>query len=151
MAAERFRVDGKTYRVDALDEISLKEMLLFDDQAEDMGLRARWADVEQATIELQGATAKDFASHPRNKLIISAAIWVARRLSGEEISLDAAVGVPFKNFEWIESPKDHAPSAKKTAKPRSRSVRPVPNSDDEPPVHLPTPSSETSEPRSESA
>lgn len=155
MAGERFRIAGKTYRVDALDEISLKQMLLFDDQAEDMGLRLRWLDVELALQDLEGATPKEFAVHPRRNLVISACVWAARLLSGDEVTLDEAIGIPFTQIEWIEAPKDHKPPKKKGGKAapakRSRSVRSVPSSADDSPEQPTTPSSEISAVKSASA
>jgi len=153
MAGERFRINGKTYRVDLLDEISLKQMLLFDEQAEDMGLRARWADVEIAVQELEGGTPADFARHPRRNLLTSATVWAAQVLAGDQVTLDEAVGMPFKKIEWIEAPKDRRPPAKKksaSAK-ASRSVRPVPSSVESPQEQPSTPSSETSELKSDIA
>jgi hypothetical protein len=147
MAGERFKIGTKVYETDVLDTISLRDLMVFNRQVADMGLSITWADVERISAEMAEIGEADGASrHPEAMLMTGVVIWASRRAAGDDVTFEQAVDIPMSEIVWIEAPKDHRPSKKKGAG-GSRSVQPVPSSDDEPSPMTPP----TSEPRSESA
>jgi hypothetical protein len=145
MAGERFKIGTKVYETDVLDDISLRDLMVFNRQVADMGLSITWADIERISVEMSELDEKDAARHPEAMLMTGVVIWASRRSAGDDVTFEQAVDIPMSQIVWLETPKDHKP--KKKGASGSRSVRPVPNSDDEPSPMTPP----TSESRSESA
>jgi hypothetical protein len=109
----RFKLHGRTYNTAALDEISLKDLLMFNSQAEDLGLRRNWADVERVLEELATMSRDDAERHPERFLVISTTIWAARRIAGEDVTLEQAVDFEIKAIEFLPEPQDHQPGKRK--------------------------------------
>jgi hypothetical protein len=112
----RFKLQGRTYNTAALDEISLKDLLVFNSQAEDMGLRRNWADVERVSEELAQLDPVKADQHPERFLVISTTIWAARRIAGDVVTLDEAVSFPLREIEFLPEPGDRKPGKPKGAK-----------------------------------
>lgn len=149
MAGERFKYGGKVYETDVLDNISLRDLMVFNRQVADMGLPLTWADVERISAEMAELDEAEAARHPDAMVMTGVVIWASRRAAGDEVTFEEAVDIPLSEIVWLEAPKDHRPKAAKKQK-RSPSVLPVQSSgDDSPASHETTPG--TSEIRSESA
>jgi hypothetical protein len=107
----RFKIGDKTYDTGAVDQISLRDVVLFNRQSADMGLGVTWADVERIAGEMAGMTEKD-AAHPEALVMFAVTVWAARRIAGDDVTLEEAVDVPMASIEILEArkaPKDHQP------------------------------------------
>jgi len=121
----RFRINGKVYDTSKVDQVSLRDVMLFNTQAEQMGLPERWADVERITQEM-AELGDDANAHPDAIVMFGVTVWACRRLAGEDVTLDEATNVPMSQIEVLEAkkaPKDRQP--KKGAKSKSRASAPA--------------------------
>lgn len=151
----RFKIDGKVYDTASVDEISLRDVLMFNKQAADMGLPATWADVERIAAETaalaeqakaDGKKPEDMAPHPDALLMFAVTVWASRRIAGDDVTLEQAVDVPMSSIEIVEgpkAPKDHQRSKKKS-KLQQSSARAVALVADEPSTTTPPTSSDES-------
>lgn len=112
----RFKLGEKVYSPAGLDEISLKDLVLFNTQAEQMGLSARWSDVEQAGQEMAELSEADAERHPNKMLVIAVTIWIARRGAGEDLSFGEAIDFPMSAITFLADPEDRKPGKPKGAK-----------------------------------
>lgn len=118
----KIEIDGKVYSTATLDEISLRDVVLFNSQAKDIGLDVSFADVEQISNEMAELGDTD-VTHPDAMIMFAVTIWAARRIAGDDVTLGEAIDVPMKSIKVIEArkaPKDHKPK-----KPKSLSTRPA--------------------------
>lgn len=124
--AQRFRIGGKVYRLDTIDEISMTDVLLFNAQSEDMGLRRSWADVERLGDVFAHLSEAEAEQHPEKHLLIAASMWAARRIGGEKVTLEDVLAVRiYKDLEFLPDTSDRAPGKAKGAK-RSPAKPPKP-------------------------
>jgi hypothetical protein len=150
MATARFKIGSKVYNTALLEEITLRDLMLFNTQAEDMGLSERWSDVERTAMEMSELDEDAAEKHPGKMLMIGVTIWASRRLSGEAVTFEEAVDVPMASIVFLPATGDRKPgptkarkgAAKKTTKAVSAPVASVDASSDE----TPTTSEDTSTP-----
>lgn len=116
--AQRFKVSGKVYRLDSLDEVSLRDVMLFNAQSEDMGLHRAWSDVERLGEVFATLSEAEAEAHPEKHLLIVASIWAAKRVNGEDTTLDDMLkGLRiYKDLEFLPDTTDRAPGKAKGAK-----------------------------------
>lgn len=121
----RFKLDGKVYSTASLDEISLRDLVLFNTQAEEIGLTRKWSDVERVAHELETLPAKEADLHPEKLLVIAVTIWASRRLAGDQLTFGEAIDFPTSHLEWLPEPEDRKPGKGKGAKkaPAKKSTR----------------------------
>ena len=112
----RFKLRGKVYSTAALDELPLKALVLFDDQAAEIGMSRRWSDVETAAAEISAAKSADAEFHPSRYLVIAVTIWASRLTSGEPLTFGEAIDFPLKDIEFLPEPEDRKPGKAKGAK-----------------------------------
>ena len=112
----RFKLGDKVYSPAGLDEVSLKDLVLFNTQAADMGLAERWSDVESASMEIATLSERDAERHPGKHLVIAVTIWISRRAAGEDLSFGDAIDFPMSSIEFIADPEDHKPGKRNGAK-----------------------------------
>lgn len=134
--AQRLKIGDRVYTEAALDEVSIKDLLVFDPQVAALGLPYRWKDVEKlgeefAQLEKDGKKA-EMEGHPDGLFFLAVVVWVTRRTAGEDITFDEAISVPMSKIEWLPDPKDHAPKkkARKSTQPSVAAESPV--EDEEP-------------------
>lgn len=112
----RFKLGEKVYSPAGLDEVSLKDLVLFNTQAADMGLAERWSDVEAASEEIAAMSERDAERHPGKFLVIAVTIWIARRAAGEDLSFGDAIDFPMSSISFIADPEDRKPGKRNGAK-----------------------------------
>lgn len=127
----KFKINGKTYTTATVDQISLRDVMLFNPQAAEIGLGVTWGDVERIAAEMSELT-EDDAPHPQALLMFGVTVWAARRLGGDDVTLGEAIDVPMSSIEIVEAgpkaPKDRLPkkgkktSSRKATAPRSLAV-----------------------------
>ncbi|MCC7268778.1 MAG: hypothetical protein IT546_15770 [Caulobacteraceae bacterium] len=142
--ALRFRLDGKVYSVGALEDVSLRDVMLFNTQAADMGLAATWADVERIAEEMSAADKDEAEKHPDALLMLGVTIWATRRIAGDEVTFGDAVDFPLSALVWLPDTEDRKPGKGKArkgskSKPKASAAADVP----------PEPSASTIPPTSE--
>lgn len=105
--AGRFRLRGKLYEMSSINEISLKDLLLFNTQAEELGIPERWADVELAALDMSAMkTAREGLTHPMRNVVIAVTVWISRRAAGEDLSFSDAIDFPLAEVEFLPDPGD---------------------------------------------
>lgn len=104
-----FKVQGRVYTVESLDQISLKDMLLFERQTDEVGLSLTWADIQRIQSEVT-AYQKRKETHPQALLMIAAAVWLARRAAGENVTFGEAIDIPITQFEILPGTEDRKPA-----------------------------------------
>lgn len=114
--ALRFRLDGKVYSVGALEDVSLRDVMLFNTQAADMGLTATWADVERVAEEMSEADKDAAEKHPDALLMLGVTIWATRRIAGDEVTFGDAVDFPLSALVWLPDTEDRKPGKGKARK-----------------------------------
>lgn len=143
----RFKIGDTIYTTAALDEISLRDLMLFDSQAADMGLKVRWNDIQRVAGEMTDLDDTQAGSHPDALLLTGVTIWAARRSAGEDVTLEQAVDFPLAQLQFLPSTADHRPDPTKARRSQKGSVRAMRDAD----LDLESSTTETSEPRSASA
>lgn len=178
MAAQRFKIKGKAYKLDEnLDKLPLLDIVLFDQQAEEVGLHATWGDVmiwsaEMAQVaedikaartaagddsEWTDAEAAKQVKHPRMFLVMTATMWASRRMSGEDVNFGEMLSdFSLADIEWAEPTKDRpAPKDHKRKSPTRKASAPATARASKSPARTTSPDTTTtpeiSKPLSESA
>lgn len=113
-AVARFQIDGKTYSTATLDEITLKDLLLFEVQARDLGLDVTWAQLQERAAALD--TADEAAADRDGLLMMAATIWASRRMAGEDVTFGDAIDVPLASIVFLPPTEDHKPGPPKARK-----------------------------------
>jgi hypothetical protein len=117
----RIKVAGKVYTPIARDEVSLRDLMLFNHQARDFGIT--WAEVTEMMEEWDDLSEEEAASHPNLYMVIGVTIWMSRRAAGEDLTFSEAVDVNLGDVDFIPDPEDRKPGkAKGAKKPRKASV-----------------------------
>lgn len=113
----RFTFRGKTYTVPSFDEVNLKDIIQFDQQAEAMGISARWKDIVDLARRSDKLNENEAAGDTLSYVMTVVTIWTARRAAGETCSFDEASEMTLSEVEWIPVPKDRQQKAAKKATP----------------------------------
>ena len=111
----RFKLHGKIYTTAALDEVSLKDLVLFNSQAEEIGMARKWSDVERVTAEMSGLTTAEADQHPEKLLLIAVTVWATRRIAGDAVTFGEAIDFPMNAIEFLPEPEDRKPGKRKGA------------------------------------
>jgi len=106
----KFAIAGKVYDVVDVKQLSMKDMLLFEQQTEAMGRRLTWADVTRWRNELEALPDdKARGEHPDSLWLTAVSVWAARRASGEDVTFEQAVDFPAADIKFIATPADRKP------------------------------------------
>jgi hypothetical protein len=121
----RFKIGEKLYSTASLDEVSLRDIIRFNTQAESLGIAERWHDVEVAAAEMASGTQAAAMAHPMRNVVIGVTIWASRLVAGEDVTFEQAVTFPVRELTMLPDPEDRksgkakgakrAPAKKKTA------------------------------------
>lgn len=112
----RFKIGTKVYTTAALDEVSLRDLVLFNTQAADMGLAEKWSDVERIAGEFDAMTEAEAEGHPDKLLMIGVTVWASRRGAGEDLSFGDALDFPLSQLDFLPEPEDRKPGKPKGSK-----------------------------------
>lgn len=112
----RIRIGEKTYSTASLDEVSLRDLVLFNTQAAAMGWGAKWSDIERAAGEIDVLTDAEAGKHPDALMVLAATVWVTRRVAGDDVTLSEAIDVPLSQVDIIPEPQDRQPGKPRAAK-----------------------------------
>src|SRR4051812_36465481 len=152
MPAPRIKIQGKTYKVPTLDELTLDDILLLDAELQER-YSSSWAKVQQFAMETAEMSELEAALHPMATLMAGVTVWMVLRVAGKKsLTMQEALSIPPDSVQEIvmDGPKDHQP--KRKSKPRKASApapAPGPSRQEAPAALSSLPTSSAS--RSESA
>lgn len=121
----RFKIGDKTYTTSAIDEISLRDLLLFESQAADIGLTVKWADVERKAMEMGELDPKAAEQHPDALLVTAVTIWASRRIAGDQVTFGEAIDIKIKDLVFLPPTEDHRPNPTKPRKGSTKKKSPA--------------------------
>lgn len=137
MGAMRFKIKKKVYTTSAVNEISLRHLIVFNNQAADMGIKERWADVELLAAQFSDMTPEECEAHEARWLVLGVTIWATRRIAGEEITFEEAVDIKMSDLTFlpdVATPQDRKPGkakGRKTARPKASAPAAEPDTDEQ--------------------
>lgn len=111
-----FRSDGKVYEIVEVDQISLRDLITFPRDAEEvLGKPMTWAEAQAMSQEVAALPPKERDDHPMGPFVLAVVIWASRRAAGDTITFSEALDA---SFEWVETkrPQDHKPGKRQGAK-----------------------------------
>lgn len=108
----RFKIGNKVYSTSALDEISLRDLVVFNTEVSELGIPYSWADVERIGTEMADMTEEEAKRHPDAMFITGVTIWASRRSAGDEVTFLEAIDVKLKDLQFLPSTEDKRPSGK---------------------------------------
>lgn len=100
----RFKVKGKEYDAAGLDDVTLRDTLLFESQMRELGRPMVWTEMlgivaHLATIEDDQAR----GTHPDAMWSFAVTIWASRRLAGENVTIAEAADFRIPaDIEWLD-------------------------------------------------
>lgn len=135
----RFTIKGVgTYETAALDKISLLDLMMFNQQAADLGMPYAWDEVEAIAHKLDDIVQWEGAgSDPATKppevsrrdevLLLAVTVWASRRIAGDQVSFAEAINFPMTDYDMLPDPQDRKAPGNPQKPPRKpqRSRRPA--------------------------
>ena len=109
----RFSIDGRMYNTASVDQISLKDLVLFKSQCADIGLPITWPEVERAVDEISVMSTKDAGNHPEFLTVIAVTIWISRRTAGDDLPFGDAIDVKMSSLTFLPEPEVRKPNPTK--------------------------------------
>lgn len=123
------RVRGIDYPATAVDQLSLLDLILLQEQTKAIGRELTHASVEEMEAAVNKIKHKDpqtqrelRARHPDMIWLIAIQLWATLRGAGQDVSFSEAIGIPLKDCEWRKEPGDDddgAPVGPTRARPAS--------------------------------
>lgn len=139
-SSARFKIDGKVYRGQAIEDITLNDAIMFDSFAAEAGWGVTLDQVE-------AMAAKETLSIRESMIVTAVTVWLMKRAAGEDCSLREAAEVKASAIEQLAEPGDKkAPKAKKKGSRTGSApaaVRLAEEPDGTAPLTLSSPQSET--------
>lgn len=132
MAAPRLRIQGKTYKIPALDDLTMDDIIVLDAELQER-YNSSWVKVQRFSSEMQQLkdSGKSDAEverlseeHPMATLMGGVTVWMVLRVAGKaEITMREALAIPSTAVEEVivDGPKDHQ-KKKSSASSRRRSA-----------------------------
>jgi hypothetical protein len=127
MTSARLKIQGKTYKVPALEDLTLDDIITLDAELQER-YGSSWVKVQRFSQEMQalaesGRTEAEVEAaseeHPMATLMGGVTVWMVLRVAGKrEITMKEALAIPSTSVEEVvlEGPKDHMPAKKKASK-----------------------------------
>lgn len=108
----RFSIKGKVYDAATLDDVTLRDTLVFESQMAELGRPMSWGDLLDLVAHL--ATIDDptkRGKHPDATWSLAVTVWASRRMAGENVTISEAADFRLTDLEWVTEPD---PSADRT-------------------------------------
>lgn len=125
----RIQIGEKVYETTSINDVSLRDLMLFDSQARALGLDRTFHDIESTFNEI-GDDDEAFDAHPDKYLLVGVLVWIARRTAGEDVSFADAIDVPLSSIEFLGEPepaKKPGPTRRKPDAPASAPAASAPD------------------------
>lgn len=111
-----FKSGGKVYELVELDQISLRDLITFPRDAEEvLGEPITWAQAQALAQELSALDAEERNAHPKWSFILAVLVWSSRRAAGDEITFSDCLDAPFEPVT-VKQPGDRKPGKRSGAK-----------------------------------
>lgn len=109
----RFQIGAKQYSLQAIEEISLADLLRLEAELAEAGRPLTIADIYDMDEQLQKITNDDERKrHPSAMMLLAVTIWASRRKSGDDVTFLEAVSFPMRQLKWLPDPQDRKAAAK---------------------------------------
>lgn len=102
----RFKISGRLYTAASLTEVSLRDLLLFEVQTEEMGLPLRWADQLNISEEITALPKEERGKHPKMLQLLAVTVWATRRVAGDKVTFSEALDFSLDQLEWVGGGED---------------------------------------------
>lgn len=103
----KLAIDGKVYDAADLDQLSLRDILMFEKESADMGRPMSWADIGVISTRIDALKTKaEKEADPGIVWMTAVTIWASRRLAGENITFEQAVDFPMRSLTFLPEPQD---------------------------------------------
>jgi hypothetical protein len=123
VATARFKIGEKVYTTGSIDKVTLRDLLTFQADLDELGMGASWSDVETAAEEIGALPDDEAQKHPRALLVFATTIWASRRAAGEAIRFIDAIDFEMGDLTMLPAPAD---KAAKKADPTRAAKKPQP-------------------------
>lgn len=109
----RVSIKGKVYDVAQLDDVTLRDTLVFEAQMAELGRPMTWPDMLDIIAKLsQIEDEQERGRHPDATWSLAVTVWATRRLAGESVTIAEAADFRIPaDIEWVVEPD---PSADRT-------------------------------------
>jgi len=119
----KFKIGTATYNAAALDLISLKDVLVLEQESADLGRALRFNDIKEMAEDISELkTDKERHAHPAMPWVLAVTIWASRRIAGERMSFGDAIDFPLRDLTWLKEPQDHKAATSPKARTRKGSA-----------------------------
>lgn len=117
---KRFRIgNGPIYRLDDIEELSLKDLLVLGVQTEELGRRVDMNVIQEMKTRIERLNEDERKADKDAPWLFAISLWAARIKAGEDVTFVEAVDFPMSQLQFLAEPADRKP--KKAANPtRSR-------------------------------
>ncbi|MGX7679074.1 hypothetical protein ACSMXN_09250 [Jatrophihabitans sp. DSM 45814] len=132
----KFMIGDRLYNDAALDQLSLKDILILEMETEKLGRPLKFAQVQgwaeefnrladrmadkRATAAVRAEAEKSLTEHEGALWVTAITIWASRKIAGEEITFGAAIDFPMGSLRILPEPEDRkAPADPTRARPGS--------------------------------
>lgn len=138
MAGPRIRIQGKTYKVPALSDLSMDDILVLDLELQER-YGSSWVKVQRFSQEMQALKESGLPDeeteliaqeHPMATLMEGVTVWMVLRVAGKtEITMQEALKIPSDAVEevWMDAPKDRLPKKRQPRKASAPATDPGPS------------------------
>lgn len=124
----KFQIGSERYDLQALDRLTLAEILRLEFETESLGRPMKWSQVRAMAEALDGLTAEEFEAHDDSLWVVALGIWVSRLRQGEAVTLAEAIDFPLSDLKFLPEPGDHKPGkASKSPKGSAGGAKPQAN------------------------
>lgn len=105
----RFLIGSQHYDLQALDRLTLAEILRLESETEQLGRPMKWSQVRAMAEALDGLTPEEFEAHDDSLWVVALGIWVSRLRKGEAVTLADAIDFPLSDLKFLPEPEDRKP------------------------------------------
>lgn len=103
----KFAIGEKIHDLADIDKVSLKDLLLLQQQTAESGRMLTMEDIRRMQADLNAIEdSKERGKHPDAIWLLAVGIWAARRLAGEDVTFLQAIDFPMSQLTFIKEPQD---------------------------------------------
>lgn len=121
----RIKIKDKIYDAASLNQVSLKDVLKFEQETEEFGHRLTWSEVQDMTSRVEAMSPEERGQSTEALWLTAVAVWATRRIAGEPVTFDQAIDFPAHELQLLPDPQDHKAPKAKGAKAKTASAQDV--------------------------
>ncbi len=98
----KFRVADTTYDGTAVSRLTLRQLLILEQETATLGRRITVGDVQCMSAALsECATDAERSAHPDMMWLVAVTVWAGRVAAGETLTFGEAIDVPMADVEFL--------------------------------------------------